>query len=232
MKVAVILAILQMSLGICMKGCNNIYFKQTIDFVFEFIPQIVLLLVLFGWMDLLIIGKWFVVQDIEDCHRDPLSQDYNNTYYAPAIITTMIDMFLNFGDNTNSDGSLKYNYIYGDNQKYIEIAFLVIALLCVPIMLFTKPCLLSKKGDHHTHDEHVRQESVTYEKSNDGKTFVRNEKYEQIYQIIVSEGVPKEHEAFGDLFIHSLIETIEFVLGTVSNTASYLRLWALSLAHS
>lgn len=71
MKISVILAILQMSMGIIMKGLNALHFKKPLDFIFEFIPQIILILALFGWMDILIIAKWADPKHIDSDYPIP-----------------------------------------------------------------------------------------------------------------------------------------------------------------
>eukprot|EP00350_Pseudokeronopsis_sp_OXSARD2_P000693 CAMPEP_0170541722 /NCGR_PEP_ID=MMETSP0211-20121228/1378_1 /TAXON_ID=311385 /ORGANISM="Pseudokeronopsis sp., Strain OXSARD2" /LENGTH=70 /DNA_ID=CAMNT_0010844559 /DNA_START=1708 /DNA_END=1920 /DNA_ORIENTATION=+ len=55
------------------------------DFILEFIPQIVMLLALFGFMDTLIIVKW-----LTNFETIPNGN-------PPSIITMMIDMCLHMG---------------------------------------------------------------------------------------------------------------------------------------
>ena len=66
MKMSVIFGVLHMTIGIFMKGTNNIYFSDYTSFITEVCTGVIILLGLFGWMDALIIAKWFHYLDIQD----------------------------------------------------------------------------------------------------------------------------------------------------------------------
>lgn len=136
-----------------MKGLNNIYFKKPVDFFFEFLPQIVMLLSLFGFMDFLIFVKW--------------NTDYNAMTGAkpPSIISTMINMFLNFGELP--PGSTETPFF--NNQVFWLRLLLFVSLICVPTMLFVKPIyeFNSTKKHKHIEDEKKEREEKGYTAIND-----------------------------------------------------------------
>ncbi|PNY07672.1 vacuolar proton ATPase a3-like protein, partial [Trifolium pratense] len=122
----------------------------------------------------------------------------------------MIYMFLSPTDD------LGENQLFA-GQKNLQLVLLLLAGVAVPWMLLPKPFILKKQHEARHGDESYAplpntEESLQVESNHD------------------SHG--HEEFEFSEIFVHQLIHTIEFVLGAVSNTASYLRLWALSLAHS
>ncbi|KAI5190780.1 V-type H+-transporting ATPase subunit a [Nematocida sp. AWRm77] len=54
--------------------------------------------------------------------------------------------------------------------------------------------------------------------------------YTPVY-LTVTKRIPPNVEKM-DVWMHTIIEGIEFLMGLISNISSYLRLWAVSLAHS
>jgi V-type H+-transporting ATPase subunit a len=138
MKLSVILGVLQMSLGIVMKAFNATYRSSKLDFFLEFVPQIILMTVLFGYMDLLIICKWCT--------------DFTHVEYeAPAVITTMINMALNGGAIEPGTRAVVGSAGF---QQGLSVACLLIALVCVPWMLFPKPIYLDKMNKMHAQHVH------------------------------------------------------------------------------
>ncbi|OAY52465.1 V-type proton ATPase subunit a3 [Manihot esculenta] len=189
MKMSILLGVAQMNLGIILSYFNAVYFRNGLNIWFQFIPQMIFLNSLFGYLSLLIIVKWCTGSQADLYH-------------------VMIYMFLSPTDE------LGENQLFV-GQKIVQQVLLLLALVSVPWMLLPKPFLLKKQHQ----DRHQ------------GQSYAPLQSTEESLQVEVNHDAHEEFE-FSEVFVHQLIHTIEFVLGAVSNTASYLRLWALSLAHS
>uniref|UniRef100_A0A674MDZ0 V-type proton ATPase subunit a n=1 Tax=Takifugu rubripes TaxID=31033 RepID=A0A674MDZ0_TAKRU len=186
MKMSIILGVIHMLFGVSLSLFNHLYFKKPLNIYLGFIPEVIFMSSLFGYLVILIFYKWvsFTARTSKD---------------APSLLIAFINMFLfNYNDPSNKP-------LYS-GQMGLQIFLVLIALACVPCMLVVKTLVLRRQ---HLWRKHL----------------VRQVRPGQLGARIKSFN-------FADVAVHQAIHTIEYCLGCISNTASYLRLWALSLAHA
>jgi V-type H+-transporting ATPase subunit a len=212
MKMSVVLGVIHMTFALCLQLPNHIRFKRSLDIWANFLPSMLFLQSIFGYLVVCILYKWSV--DWEKSSTGP-----------PSLLNMLIQMFLSPG--TVDPATQLYR-----GQGFVQMVLLGLAFVCVPWLLVTKPYFAYKEmqkmqgqggyinlGQGEDSRE-VADEAVEAEEEGNGRTLTEDPE----------EG--GEHHDFGEVVIHQVIHTIEFCLGCISHTASYLRLWALSLAHA
>lgn len=112
-------------------------------------------------------------------------------------------------------------YIF-DLQPVVQYILVALALVSIPVMLFGKPLYI----------RHKRKQLLALRVNGNANGDVGNGLEHRGVIDNHEENVDEEEEEFEEILIHQAIHTVEYVLSTVSHTASYLRLWALSLAHA
>ena len=150
MKLSVIIGVIHMSIGVCVKGMNSLYFHRMLDFWFEVVIGLIILLGMFGWMDLLIFGKWSYVMDPYSTEPSMIAKINN----CPSIITVMINNFLAGGYPDPHPGPQN---LFFPHQILISEILVVVVLISVPLLLCVKPLSLIYccKPHHAAHQEFV-----------------------------------------------------------------------------
>ena len=223
MKFSVIIGVVHMLLGIFLKGLNDNYYKNYYGIIFEFIPQFLFMTVLIGYMVVMIFIKW--------------STKFEDTSKAPSIITHLINIAIKGGSVENMPlwGSL-VNSTGRYQQENFHSVILVIIIILIPIMILPKPFLDYRKYKKKK-DQRLLQE-VNINNENIDKNIPEDDLgsggglSKELYSAQIHVKDYESNKSFLDFFINQIIYSIEFILGSISNTASYLRLWALSLAHA
>jgi hypothetical protein len=109
----------------------------------EVIGGFIILWGLFGWMDALVLVKFFKTYDIDDCSKIVNGRCIGEleNEKTPGIIAIIITTVFAFG---NYDTRKPREAIIGSSQDemYRYALFLLLSVIvCVPIMLLAKPCL-------------------------------------------------------------------------------------------
>nr|XP_056719063.1 V-type proton ATPase 116 kDa subunit a 1 isoform X2 [Euleptes europaea] len=231
MKMSVILGVFHMLFGVTLSLLNHMYFKKPLNIFLGFIPEMIFMCSLFGYLVILIFYKW-------------LAYDAKISRETPSLLIHFINMFLFSYD---PKGTALYR-----GQKGLQCFLVVVAMLCVPWMLVAKPLVLRRQYLWKKHLEGQPEEppvspaqspqaveaaAAATGTMNFGGIRVGNGPTEEDAEIIQHDQLSTHSEEaeefdFGDTVICQAIHTIEYCLGCISNTASYLRLWALSLAHA
>ncbi|XP_077601367.1 V-type proton ATPase 116 kDa subunit a 2-like [Stigmatopora nigra] len=213
MKMSVILGIIHMSFGVILSTLNHLHFRRRYNLYLVFLPEILFLLCLFGYLVFMILYKWFFFSA-------------KNSRQAPSILIHFINMFLMQGDSVQP---------LFPGQIGLQRFLVVIAVLSVPVLLLGKPLYLYwlHNGSHQL-KMYRGYERVRHNSEEELFLLRTHDIEEGSNHADLSSSGEQHPEKFdlGDEFLHQAIHTIEYCLGCISNTASYLRLWALSLAHA
>jgi len=199
MKLAVVLGILHMCFGICMRGLNAVYFKSAVDFICEFIPMILFFGGLFGYMVLLIIWKWVTNWTI------PIEQGQ-----MKGKVPQVISIFSSIMSDPTAGGKLPvigYNAEASDTEQvriqyFIQLVILGISFICVLLILIPKPIIVNsqQKAARKAWDEkdEKRGGQLMVDNSDDelGEKLINPEKEENEYD------APDKPQPFGEVMIH------------------------------